>query len=149
MVMTRFRSILAVLLAFVTAFLVSCSSPTAVKPPTYTTAQLEQIQQYVSEIESMRDRLPELAKLIQDENWVFVRNFIRGPLGELRAKMSLVERNLLPKEQPKAREQSKEVFEDLVAIDAAAQDQDYKTAIKSYAAIQKDVNAFLGLTPKA
>lgn len=149
MVMTRFRSILAVLLAFVTAFLVSCSSGTEVKPPTYTSTQIEQIQQYAGEIEGMRSRLPELATLIQKENWTFVRNFIHGPLGDLRAKMSQIERNLLPNDKPKARDASKQVFEDLVGMDAAAQAQDYKTTIRSYAAIQKDINAFLDLTPKA
>lgn len=149
MVMGRFRSILAVVLACVTVFLVSCSSPTEVKPPTYTSATLEQIQKYTSEIEAMRDRFPELAKLIQDENWVFTKNFIRGPLGELRAKMSQVQRNLLPNDKPKAKEVAQEVIEDLISIDAGAEAQDYKATIRSYAKLQKDVNAFLSLTPQA
>lgn len=149
MVMRRLRSILSVLLACVTVFLVSCSSATEVKPPTYTSAKLEVIEKYTSEIEGMRDRLPELAKLIQDENWTFTKNFIHGPLGELRAKMSLVERNLLPKDQPKAKETGKQVIEDLISIDAGAEAQDYKATIRSYAALQKDINAFLELSPKA
>ncbi|HAZ45995.1 MAG TPA: photosystem II protein PsbQ [Cyanobacteria bacterium UBA11369] len=149
MVMGRFRSILAVVLACVTVFLVSCSSATEVKPPTYTSAKLELIGKYTSSIEAMRDRLPELAKLIQDENWVFTKNFIRGPLGELRAKMSQVERNLLPNDQPKAKEVGQQVIEDLIGIDAGAEAQDYKATIRSYAALKKDIDAFLGLTPKA
>jgi photosystem II protein PsbQ len=149
MVMRRFRSILSVLLACVTVFLVSCSSATEVKPPTYTAAKLEVIEKYTSSIEAMRDRLPELAKLIQDENWVFTKNFIRGPLGELRAKMSQVERNLLAKDQPKVKEAGKQVIEDLISIDAGAEAQDYKATIRSYATLQKDINAFLELTPKA
>ena len=140
---------MAVLLACVTVFLVSCSSPTEVKAPTYTSAKLEQIQKYTSEIEAMRDRLPELAKLIQDENWVFTKNFIRGPLGELRGKMSQVERNLLAKDQPKVKEAAKQVIEDLLSIDAGADAQDYKATIRSYAGLKKDVDAFLELTPKA
>jgi photosystem II protein PsbQ len=147
--MERFRSILAVLLAFVCAFLVSCSSPTEVKPPTYTEAQIQQIQGYVSGLGKMRDRFPELAKLVQDENWTFVKNFIHGPLGELRAKMSLVERNLLPAEQPAAKAKSKDVFDDLNAIDSAASEQDYKAAIAAYAALQKDIQAFLELAPQS
>ena len=149
MVMSRYRSILALALAFVTTLLVSCGSPTAKQPPTYTTAQIEQIQQYVSDIQKLGDRLPELAKLIQDENWVFVKNFIRGPLGELRVKMSGIERNLLPDVQPKARETAKELFKALVLIDESAQKRDYQSAIRNYAALQKDLNDFLALTPKA
>lgn len=147
--MPRYRSFLALVLAFLTAFLVSCGTPTVKKPPTYTPAQIEQIQQYVSGIEALRDRLPELAKLIQDENWVFVRNFIRGPLGELRSRIAGVERNLLPDAQAKAHQTAKELFESLVAIDRSAQNGDYKAAISNYAAIQKNLNAFLEQAPKA
>ncbi|MCL1474502.1 photosystem II protein PsbQ [Argonema antarcticum] len=147
--MPRYRSFLALVLAFLTAFLVSCGTPEVKKPPTYTTAQSELIQQYVSGIEASRDRLPELAKLVQDENWVFVRNFIRGPLGELRSRIAGVERNLLPDARPKAREAAKELFESLVLIDQAAQNRNYKAAISNYAEIQKNLNAFLALAPKA
>lgn len=146
--MARYRSILSLLLAFVTAFLVSCGAP-EVKPPTYTAAQLQAIEKSVSVIEGVRDRLPELAKLIQNENWVFVRNFIHGPLGDLRPKMSLMERNLLPAAQPKAKALGKELFDDLVDIDTAAQNGDYKAAIRSYASLQKDIEAFLQLAPNA
>ncbi|HEY9847815.1 MAG TPA: photosystem II protein PsbQ [Leptolyngbyaceae cyanobacterium] len=145
----RYRSILALVLAFVTAFLVSCGSPAAKIPTTYTPAQVELIQQYVSSIDRSKARLPELAKLIQDENWVFVRNFIRGPLGELRANISAVERRLLPNAQAKARETAKEVAESLELLDQAAQVRDYKAAIRDYAALQKNLNAFVELAPKS
>ncbi|MCL1464791.1 photosystem II protein PsbQ [Argonema galeatum] len=147
--MPRYRSFLALVLAFLTAFLVSCGTPEVKKPPTYTPAQIELIGQNVSAIKALRDRLPELAKLVQDENWVFVRNFIRGPLGELRGRISGIERNLLPDARPKAREAAKELYESLVSIDQAAQKRDYKAAIGNYAAIQKNLNAFLDLAPKA
>lgn len=149
MVMKRFRSVLALALAFVTVFLVSCGSPAAKAPTTYTASQIEEIQLYVSGIEAMKNRLPEVAKLIQDENWTFIRNFIRGPLGELRTKMSNVERRLLPDAREDAKEAEKKVFETLVLMDEAAQKQDYQAAIRNYAALQKNLNAFLDLAPKA
>lgn len=149
MVMGRYRSILALALAFVTAFLVSCGSPAAKAPTTYTTAQIEQIQLYTSGISKMQDRLPELAKLIQEEDWTFIRNFIRGPLGELRIKMSAIERSLLPNAQPQAKEAAKEVSESLESLDEAAQKQNYQAAIRNYAELQRTLNAFLELAPKA
>ena len=148
MLMARYRSILALVLAFVTAFLVSCGSP-AKAPTTYTAAQIEQIQLYASGISQMQDRLPELAKLIQEENWTFIRNFIRGPLGELRFKMSAIERSLLPNAQAQAKEAAKEVAESLQLVDEAAQEQDYQAAIRNYAALQRSLNNFLALAPKA
>ncbi|HAX74486.1 MAG TPA: photosystem II protein PsbQ, partial [Cyanobacteria bacterium UBA11372] len=60
-----------------------------------------------------------------------------------------VERNLLPKDQPTAKEASQQVIEDLLSIDAGADAQDYKATIRSYAGLKKDVDAFLELTPKA
>ena len=145
----RHRSILALFLAFVTAFLVSCGSPAPTKPLTYTPTQIQQIQQYVSGVEQLSNRLPELAKLIQDENWTFVKNFIRGPLGELRTRIGLVERNLLPQDRAKARETSKELFEKLILIDEAADKGDYKAAISNYGAVIRELNAFFELARKS
>ena len=146
----RFRSLLALTLAFVATVLVSCGgSPTVAKPPTYTPAQIEQIQLYASDLEKVQERLPELAKLIQDGNWVFVKNFIRGPLGELRSKLSYVERNLLPKDKTKARETSKELIQSLILIDEAADGRDYNKAIRNFGVVQRELRSFLELTPQA
>lgn len=146
----RFRSLLALTLAFVATVLVSCGgSPTVAKPPTYTPAQIEQIQQYVSDLEKVQERLPELAKLIQDGNWIFVKNFIRGPLGELRSKLSYVERNLLPQDKTKVRETSKELIESLILIDEAADGRDYNKAIRNFGVVQRELRSFLELTPQA
>lgn len=146
----RFRSLLALTLAFVATVLVSCGgSPTVAKPPTYTPAQIEQIQQYASDLEKVQERLPELAKLIQDGNWVFVKNFIRGPLGELRSKLSYVERNLLPQDKTKARETSKELTQSLILIDEAADSRDYNKAIRNFGVVQRELRSFLELTPQA
>lgn len=147
---TRFRSILALTLAFVATVLVSCGgTPTATKPPTYTPAQIERIQQYASDLQKLQERLPELAKLIQDENWTFVKNFIRGPLGELRTDLSFVERNLLPQDKAKARETSKELIESLILVDEAADSRDYQKAIRNFGAVQRQLRSFLELTPQA
>lgn len=146
----RFRSILALMLAFVATVLVSCGgTPTVKKPPTYTPAQIEQIQRYASDLETVQERLPELAKLIQDENWTFVKNFIRGPLGELRTKISFVERNLLPQDKTKARTTSQELIQGLILIDEAADSRDYKKAIRNFGVVQRELRSFLELTPQA
>jgi photosystem II protein PsbQ len=136
--MIRHRSILALILAFVAVVLVSCSSPTAAKPPTYTSTQLEQLETYRSDLAVMRDRFPELATLITQQQWTSAKNFIHGPLGELRRKMSLVSRNLLP-----------DIFNHLVKIDQAADETDYTTAIRNYNEVVQDIEAFFNLIPSA
>lgn len=54
--MARYRSILSFILVIVATFLVSCGGPTTAKaPPTYTTAQIEQVQEYVPKMLSLRE----------------------------------------------------------------------------------------------
>ncbi|NJR38662.1 MAG: hypothetical protein HC781_07225 [Leptolyngbyaceae cyanobacterium CSU_1_4] len=94
--MFRFRSILALALAAMTVFLVSCSGAPVAKGPLYSDAQLEQIQVYRRSVDTLRDRLLELPAKVQAEDWTEVSSFIHGDLGELRAKMASLARKLAP-----------------------------------------------------
>lgn len=151
--MVNYRSVVACILALVTAFLLNTGHAEAAKkvkkPPTYTAEQLQQIQVYATDLQVMRDRLPELATLITQKDWTYTRNFIRGPLGELRVQMLNLARTLLPDAQKSAQTLSKTVSADLVAIDQAAQDKNYQAAIRKYASAIKDFDAFLALVPEA
>lgn len=150
--MTKYRSILAVIFAVVAVFLIGFSNPATAKPVkklTYTSAQIADIQNYANELATMGNRLPELQDLIQKEDWTFVRNFIHGPLGDIRVKMSLVAGKLLPDAQKQARQVAREVGNDLVAIDQAAEKREYKTAIRYYGETIKDLEAFFQLLPNA
>jgi photosystem II protein PsbQ len=147
--MIRHRSILALILAFVAVVLVSCGSPTAMKPPTYTPTQIEQLQSYKADLQVMRDRFPELATLLTRREWTSAKNFIHGPLGELRRKMSLVSRNLLPTDQKQAQKISQDIFDHLVKIDQAADNTDFTLAIRNYNEVIGDLDAFFQLIPSA
>jgi photosystem II protein PsbQ len=147
--MALYRLILSLIIVFVATFLVSCGSPTVAKaPPTYTTAQIERIQQYVPDMVGLRDRMGELQTLIKRRDWIDVGNFIHGPLGELRLKMTYVTRNLLPKDQEAARQATRDLFNDLVKIEQAAEDGNSQAAIGYYQAALADVNKFLQLIPQ-
>lgn len=146
--MVTYRSAIAFVLMLLTVTLVSCSSVVEAKPLSYTSAQVEEIQPYAADLLALHDRLPELATLVQEENWTFVRNFIHGPLGELRTKMAYISRDLLPADQIKARELTKETFKNLVAIDAAAGKEDYKLAVRSLGKTVSSLDSFLALIPK-
>ena len=148
--MARYRSILSLMLVIVTTFLVSCSSPSAVKlPETYTVSQVELIRRSVPEILTLRDRMSnELQTLIQKRDWIDVSNFIHGPLGELRLEMINISRSLLPKDQELARQATRDLFDHLVKIDQAAKDGQYQRAALNYREALADVDAFLQLVPK-
>jgi photosystem II protein PsbQ len=147
--MTRPRSIFALMMAFLMAFLVSCSSVEAKVPTTYTTAQIQQIQRYVPTLTEFRSRMDKLGTLIQQRNWVDTRTYIHGPLGDLRNTMKTVSASLLPKSQQQAVDLTKSLFGDLVDIDLAAKDLDYAKVTASYQKAVNDFDSFLQLIPKA
>mgnify|MGYP002784451559 CR=1 FL=1 len=151
--MVKFRSFFAVLLALVMVLMLNVGSVEAAKkvkkPQTYTSEQIETIRDYATDLKAMRDRLPELAPLITKKDWTYTRNFIHGPLGELRVQMLNLSRYLLPDAQPSAQKLAKDVFDDLVALDLAAQNSNYQLALKQYSATLKDFDAFYGLIPPA
>ena len=147
--MVRSRSILSLILAIVAVFLISCSSPTVSKvPPTYTAAQIEQIKEYAPTLLALRDRMSEIPVLIQRRDWIGVRNFIHGPLGELRLKMTYITRNLLPTEQTKAREITRELFDDLVKVEQSIEENSTIGAVRNYQTAFADINQFIDLVPK-
>lgn len=142
------RSIIALVLALVAMLMINVSHVDAARVKTYTPEQIEQLQSYASDLAQIRDRMPELANLIQQQDWIYTRNFIHGPLGEIRVKMFGLTRNLLPDAQGSARQLSSNLFESLNAMDQAAQSKDYKAAIRSYAEVVRDLDTFLSLVPR-
>ncbi|PSB29640.1 photosystem II protein PsbQ [Stenomitos frigidus] len=146
--MVKYRSAIAFILMLIAVTLVSFSGVAEAKTLSYTTTQVEEIQTYTAEVVELRDRLPELATLVEKQNWTFVRNFIHGPLGELRTKMAYISRSLLPGDQVKARDRAKDTFKNLVAIDAAAEKGDYKAAVRSLDKAIKGLDSFLELVPQ-
>ncbi len=147
--MTRPRSIFALMMAFLMAFLVSCSSVEAKVPTTYTAAQIQQIQRYVPTLTELRSRMDKLGTLIQQRNWVDTRTYIHGPLGDLRNTMKTVSASLLPKSQQQAVDLTKSLFTELVNIDLAAKELDYAKVTASYQKAVNDFDTFLQLIPKA
>ncbi|WP_390822705.1 photosystem II protein PsbQ [Anabaena azotica] len=146
--MARQRSIFSLILVLLATFLISCGSPTtASAPPTYTTAQLERIQGYAPDIQAVRDRADELKKLIQTKEWINVGNFIHGPIAEARLTMTYITPNLLPKDQPTARQITKDLLNHLVKIDQAASAGNSQLALNNYQAAFADIDKFLQLLP--
>ncbi|WP_414562455.1 MULTISPECIES: photosystem II protein PsbQ [unclassified Anabaena] len=146
--MARQRSIFSLILVLLATFLISCGGPSvAVAPPTYTAVQLERIQEYVPAIQTVRDRADELKTLIYKKDWIDVSNFIHGPMAEARLSMSYVAPNLLPDDQPIARQITRDLLDHLVKIDQAAGQGNTQLALSNYQAAVTDINKFFQLLP--
>ena len=147
--MVRQRSILSLILVLLTTFLISCGNPSvATAPPSYTSAQLVKIQEYVPDIQVVRDRSEELKNLIQSGEWIKVGNFIHGPMTEARLNMTYVIPNLVPQDQPKGRQITKDLLGHLVKIDQAASIGNTSLALSNYKDAFADVDKFLQLIPE-
>ncbi|MCL2930030.1 MAG: photosystem II protein PsbQ [Trichodesmium sp. St16_bin4-tuft] len=141
------RSIVAWVIVLLVAFLASCSSPTP--PLTYSDAQLQKIEVSESGIQALRDRMDELESLIQKGEWVNIRTFIHGPLGDLRSKTNyLTQSLLLPRDKTPVLNAAKKIFDDLEDIDTAATEGNKKQALSEYKKAITDFDTFLDLVPK-
>lgn len=145
--MKIFRSILPLILVLVTTLLVSCGSPSASAPPTYTAEKLQQIKTYRIPVDIAQNRLSELGKFISEEDWVDTQTFIHGPLGLIRRDMTYLSNALLPEDKEQAKDLAKGIFKHLEEIDAAAKDDNYQTAIDRYKEVVSDFDVYLELIP--
>lgn len=140
--------LISLVLALVAVVLVSCGGPSAtVAPPTYTQTQLERIQGYVPGILEAHERLSELQEGIQAEDWQEVQAVMRGPLGQMLQDMNSLTRSLLPADQKAARQAARDLFDDFVDIDQAAESQKVEVALRGYGEAVADFNKFMQLLP--
>lgn len=146
--MNIFRSILSLVLVLVATLLVSCGSPQASAPPTYTPDKIEKINTYRIPIDTARQRMSELGQAIGQENWADVSNFIHGPLGLIRRDMTYLADSLLPEEENKAKVLAKDIFKHLENIDLAAKNKNYTQAMEQYKEVVSDLDNFAGLIPQ-
>ena len=146
--MRPYRAVVGVLLAAIATFLVSCGGGPAAEAPTYTPEKISQLQNYVNRIEATRERLPELARYIEKDNWVNVDNFTHGPLGQLRSELTRLGNQLLPDDQEKAKFLTDDILGHLQKLDEASQVRDYDSAIAQYGEFVDDFDAFFTLLPE-
>jgi photosystem II protein PsbQ len=147
----RYQAVLAVILAFVITFFsqgASYAAKAKAKAPTYKPQQLEQIQLFAPAVADFADKFTNVEALIDADKWTDVRDYIHGPLGELRIKTGRVIRNLLASDRKTAQEVEDTLFKHLVELDTAASDQNYDLCVKAYNAVLNDFAKFLSLVPQ-
>lgn len=146
--MRPYRAVVGVLLAAIATLLVSCGGGPAAEAPTYTPEKISQLQNYVNRIEVTRERLPELARYIEKDNWINVDNFTHGPLGQLRSELTRLGNQLLPEDQEKAKFLTDDILGHLQNLDEASQARNYDKAIAQYGEFVDDFDAFFTLLPE-
>ncbi|MEM7758698.1 MAG: photosystem II protein PsbQ [Cyanobacteria bacterium P01_A01_bin.40] len=146
--MKIFRPILSLILVLATTLLVSCGSPSASAPPTYTPEKLQKIKTYRIPLDVARQRLPELGESIRQEDWVNADSFLHGPLGLIRRDLTYLSNALLPDEQEPALDLAKDIFKHFENIDAAVNEKDYTLANNQYREVVADLDTYASLIPQ-
>ena len=89
-----------------------------------------------SKLEIIGDRIEQLKIYIDQNNWITVKTYIHGPLGQVR--QDIAQSIRLLKDQSKAKEVSTKFFNDLIKIDFAAAERDIDKTLNAYGETKAD-----------
>ena len=99
------------------------------------------IRRQAEEFMEAKDRLPELATLVNERDWVFTRNLIRGPMQPLGREMLYINQRLLPEDRKEADKRAAELKTALAELDEAARLQDGSRLTKEYSRVASGFGA--------
>ena len=94
-----------------------------------------------------RDRLPELASLVNERDWTFTRNLIHGPMQEVGREMLYINQRLLPAERPEATKRADALKAALAELDEAARLQDSNNLSKAYIKVASGFGLYAQVLP--
>jgi len=140
-------------LAAVALFLLLCVgfiSPAEAKGKAAKTISPEDmavIRRQAEEFMEAKDRLPELATLVNERDWVFTRNLIRGPMQPLGREMLYINQRLLPEDRKEADKRAAELKTALAELDEAARLQDGSRLTKEYSRVASGFGAYAEMIP--
>ena len=105
------------------------------------------IRRQAEEFMEAKDRLPELASLVNERDWVFTRNLIRGPMQPLGREMLYINQRLLPQDRKEADKRAAELKAALAELDEAARLQDGSRLTKEYSRVASGFGAYAEMIP--
>jgi photosystem II protein PsbQ len=147
---TAVRRILVLALAMVLSLsLAACDGGTSRRPATIGPEDIAMIARQAEGFLAAKDRLPELATLVNKRNWIFTRNLIHGPMQEVGRQMLYINQRLLPADQAEANKRADRLKSALAELDEAARLQDGEKLRKEYIKVASGFGAYADLIPDA
>ncbi|MCP9808142.1 photosystem II protein PsbQ [Cyanobium sp. HWJ4-Hawea] len=134
-------------LAAVLCFGLAACGDQSRKPATISDTDMAAIERQAKGFLSARDRLPELAALVNERNWVFTANLIHGPMQEVGREMSYINQRLLPADRPEANELAQNLKTALAQLDEAAKLQDGDKLRKAYIQVASGFGLYADVLP--
>jgi photosystem II protein PsbQ len=135
-----------VLAAMLCVSLAACGGSQA-QPPSLSAEDIAFIERQAEGFLAARDRLPELADLVNQRDWTFTRNLIHGPMQEVGRQMLYINQRLLPDDQPEARRLAEQLKRSLAQLDEAARLQDADALRKTYISVASGFGKYAQILP--
>jgi photosystem II protein PsbQ len=146
--MASLRRLLMLTLAAVLCFGLTACSGAQAKPPSLSADDIAVIERQAEGFLAARNRLPELASLVNQRDWTFTRNLIHGPMQEVGREMLYINQRLLPADQPEASKLANQLKTALADLDEAARLQDGENLRKSYIAVASGFGKYAQILPQ-
>jgi photosystem II protein PsbQ len=127
--------------------LAACDGSQGKKPPSISPEDMALIERQAEGFLAARNRLPELAALVNDRNWVFTANLIHGPMQEVGREMSYINQRLLPADRPEAEKRSSALKTAFAQLDEAAKLQDGDKLRKAYIKVASGFGLYAQVLP--
>ena len=105
------------------------------------------IRRQAASFESAKSRLPDLARLVSEKDWVFTRNLLHGPMQEVSREMLYINQRLDKSERKEANKVASSLKDALADLDEAARLQDFNRLQRSYSAVAAGFDAYSDLIP--
>ena len=127
--------------------LAACDGSQGKKPPSISPEDMALIERQAEGFLAARNRLPELAALVNDRNWVFTANLIHGPMQEVGREMSYINQRLLPADRPEAEKRATALKTACAQHDEAAKLQDGDKLRKAYIKVASGFGLYAQVLP--
>ena len=122
-------------------------APAAVDAAGINPDDLAVIRRQAVAFEATKSRLPDLARLVSEEDWVFTRNLLHGPMQEVGREMSYINQRLDRSERKDADKIARKLKEALADLDEAARLQDSSRLQRSYSNLAASFDAYSDVIP--
>ena len=122
-------------------------APAAVNAAGINPDDLAVIRRQAAAFEATKSRLPDLARLVSAEDWVFTRNLLHGPMQEVGREMSYINQRLDRSERKDADKIARKLKEALADLDEAARLQDGSRLQRSYSNLAASFDAYTEVIP--
>jgi photosystem II protein PsbQ len=146
-VLQLLRRLALLLVGAVLCFGLTACGDGKAKTPTLSAEDIAIIERQAEGFLEARNRLPELATLVNEKDWTFTRNLIHGPMQEVGREMLYINQHLLPADRPEANRLADNLKTALAQLDEAAVQQDGEKLRKAYIKVASGFGLYAQVLP--